>query len=147
MAFSKRQQHRLLLIVAFIIVSYIASHYEPPETPPATDTTELVTSLYEQGRSDVQIEIHGHVSRILPDDTVGSQHQRFVVALGSGNTVLVAHNIDLAPRVADLNVGDEITIYGEYEWNNKGGVLHWTHHDPANTHPHGWIRHKGELYQ
>ncbi|MDE1266260.1 DUF3465 domain-containing protein, partial [Vibrio aestuarianus] len=37
--------------------------------------------------------------------------------------------------------------YGEYEWNKKGGVMHWTHNDPNNKHPHGWLKHNGKTYE
>jgi hypothetical protein len=60
---------------------------------------------------------------------------------------LIAHNIDLAPRVAQLNTGGTILFYGEYEWNEKGGVIHWTHHDPDNRHINGWLKHGGKTYQ
>ncbi|HCO00426.1 MAG TPA: DNA-binding protein, partial [Methylophaga sp.] len=89
----------------------------------------------------------GTVTRLLSDDNDGSRHQRFIIELASGQTLLIVHNIDLAPRIDDIREGDEVRVYGEYIWNDKGGLIHWTHHDPANRHPHGWIRHQDRLYQ
>jgi len=147
MSKASRQKQRLWLLIAFIIVFYAASQYQPDTETTQNDADASIAELYEQQKSDVQIEVTATVSRLLSDDNEGSRHQRFIVELGDGHTLLVAHNIDLAPRINNLNVGDEVTMFGEYEWNNKGGVMHWTHHDPANRHPHGWIRHKGQLYQ
>jgi hypothetical protein len=76
---------------------------------------------------------------VLSDDNQGSRHQRFILKLESGHTVLVAHNIDLADRVP-LTRGDVVTLRGRYEWNDRGGVIHWTHHDPEGRGPGGWIR-------
>lgn len=98
-------------------------------------------------QSDIQVRGSGQVVRILSDDIQGSKHQRFILKLNSGVTVLVAHNIDLAPRINHLKTGSNVEFYGEYEWNKKGGVVHWTHHDPAGRHPDGWLKHQGRLYQ
>lgn len=105
-----------------------------------------VESLFAERLSDRMVEIEGRVSGILPDDRQGSQHQRFIVTLASGHTLLVAHNIDLAPRVP-LQEGESVAVHGEYEWNDKGGILHWTHRDPDGRHEGGWIRYSGETYQ
>lgn len=105
-----------------------------------------IRRLYLQRRSNVVVAAEGEVSRVLADDNQGSRHQRFVVELASGQTILVAHNIDLAPRVP-VKRGDRVEIKGEYEWNDRGGVLHWTHRDPQGRHEGGWIRHRGEIYQ
>jgi hypothetical protein len=58
------------------------------------------------------------VTRILADDNDGSRHQRFILEVGGGRTLLIAHNIDLAPRVTGLKVGDTVEFHGEYEWND-----------------------------
>jgi hypothetical protein len=83
----------------------------------------------------------------LSDDLDGSRHQRFILKLASGQTVLISHNMDLAPRIDSLRKGDMVEFYGEYEWNPKGGVVHWTHHDPNGRHVAGWLKHRGKTYQ
>lgn len=87
------------------------------------------------------------VKRILPDDNDGSRHQRFILELGSGHALLIAHNIDVAPRISGLREGDRVEFRGDYEWNPEGGVVHWTHHDAGGRHPGGWLIHKGKTYQ
>jgi hypothetical protein len=89
--------------------------------------------------SDVQVQGQGVVVKVLPDDNSGSRHQRFIVKLSSGQTLLVAHNIDIAPRIGSLRKGDKVKYYGEYEWNGEGGVVHWTHVDPDGGHEAGWL--------
>ncbi|MEN8175257.1 MAG: DUF3465 domain-containing protein [Pseudomonadota bacterium] len=106
-----------------------------------------VATAYENREQGAQVEGTGVVSRILPDDDDGSRHQRFILRLDNGQTVLVAHNIDLAPRIASVREGDTVAFYGEYEWNSRGGVIHWTHHDPAGRHVGGWLEHGGRRYE
>jgi len=106
-----------------------------------------IHSAYEKQQSDVLVVGYGQVTRVLRDDLKGSRHQRFILTLPTGMTVLVAHNIDLAPRIQDLKAGDKVSFQGEYEWNKKGGVVHWTHHDPAGRHPGGWLEHYGKRYE
>lgn len=97
--------------------------------------------------SNVQVEGEGVVTRILADDLSGSRHQRFIVRLKSDQTVLIVHNIDIAPRVTGLQEGDSVRFYGEYVWNETGGMVHWTHHDPEGRHAAGWLKHSGRTYQ
>ncbi|ARP38533.1 DUF3465 domain-containing protein [Vibrio syngnathi] len=108
---------------------------------------ERLKQAYQDQQSDVQVRGSGLVSRLLPDDNKGSRHQKFILRLDSGQTLLVAHNIDLAPRIQGLRKGDRVEFYGEYEWNKKGGVMHWTHKDPRNHHAHGWLKHNGNIYE
>jgi len=111
----------------------------PPATVPApADFGSTVPDLFRAQRSNVEVETGGRVLRLLPDDRQGSSHQRFLLRVG-GTTVLVAHNLDLAPRIS-LAPGDSVELRGEYEWNSRGGVIHWTHPDPEGRHEAGWIR-------
>ncbi|NBB91984.1 MAG: DUF3465 domain-containing protein [Gammaproteobacteria bacterium] len=111
------------------------------------DSDAVLARAFENRRNDLQVRGEGQVVRVLPDDNDGSRHQRFILRLDSGQTLLVAHNIDLAPRIPDLQRGDRIEFFGEYEWTDKGGVIHWTHHDPDGDHVTGWLRHEGRTYQ
>ena len=47
------------------------------------------------------------------------------------------HNIEVAPRVASLELGDTVEFKGEYIWNEEGGLIHWTHRDPGGGHEPG----------
>lgn len=109
--------------------------------------SNAIQSAFNEQRSGVQVQGEGVVSKLLADDNDGSRHQRFILTLPSGQTLLVAHNIDLAPRIASLKSGDSVAFSGVYEWNAKGGVIHWTHHDPAGHHQAGWLKHAGQIYQ
>jgi hypothetical protein len=94
-----------------------------------------------------QVSGSGTVQRVLSDDNDGSRHQRFILLLSSGRTVLIAHNIDLAPRVDSITSGDLVSFFGEFETNDRGGVVHWTHKDPRGQHVNGWLEHRGTRYQ
>ena len=114
---------------------------------PASKGSSDILAAFKNQRSDVQVQGKAIVSRLLRDDNDGSRHQKFILKFSTGQSVLVAHNIDLAPKIADLKTGDSVEYYGEYEWNEQGGVLHWTHDDPAGRHEDGWLKHKGKTYQ
>lgn len=156
--------NKLLLVAAVAAAAYFALVQgpgsgtdptgRPEQTVRAHDPLPLRSSdnaaledAITQRASDRQVQGEGVVVRTLSDDNSGSRHQRFIVRLSAGHTVLIAHNIDLAPRIDALRAGDSVAFYGEYEWNPKGGVIHWTHHDPQNRHAAGWIRHDGQTYQ
>ncbi len=124
----------------------------PAATPPrgvgrsASTGEHAILRAFNQQQSDVLVQAVGIIKKILPDDSDGSRHQRLIVRLASGHTVLIAHNIDLAPRVP-AREGDSIEFKGEYEYSEQGGVIHWTHHDPANRRPGGWLKLAGATYQ
>ena len=111
------------------------------------DDVNKISSAYATQTSDLQVSSSGTVVKLLPDDNKGSCHQRFILKLSNNQTILVAHNIDLAPKITSLRKGDVVEFNGEYEWNSKGGVIHWTHHDPAGRHQDGWLKHNGSIYE
>ena len=131
-------------ILAFLHYSEWSFFEAPFPEPHPVDT---LSDAFQKRLSDIQVEGQGVVVKVLPDDRRGSRHQRFILELDSGQTLLVAHNIDLAARISSLTKGDRVSFFGEYEWNAQGGVLHWTHHDPKGRHVNGWLEHKGLRYQ
>ena len=110
-------------------------------------SAQLATSNDSNWRSGRQVSGTGTVDRVLSDDNDGSRHQRFILRLPSGRSVLVAHNIDLAPRIRSIAQGDSVSFYGQFETNDRGGVIHWTHRDPQGRHVDGWLEHNGRRYQ
>ena len=81
----------------------------------------LIQQAFDRRLSNVQVQSIGHVKAVLADDNEGSRHQKFILGLENGLTVLVAHNIDLAPRIKNIRKGDTVEFYGEYEYTEKGG--------------------------
>ena len=141
-----RQKQRFLLLIAFIVVGFAAGYYNPEQVTRAP-LPDSVQAAFAQHLSDVQLEVNGTIVKLLPDDDTGTRHQKFIVRSYSGPTLLVAHNIDLAPRIKSLQKVNKITLFGEYKWNVKGGILHRTHHDPGGRHIGGWIDYQGKRYQ
>ena len=133
--------------LAFSTASYAGAKYPAEQIINNNDSGYDLAQAFKNQQSDVQVKGEGKVLHTLPDDNKGSRHQRFILVLPSGQTLLVAHNIDLAPRIPNVQVGDQVEFFGEYEWNDKGGVVHWTHHDPRQKHIDGWLKHKGQFYQ
>lgn len=149
---------KLLFIAALAAAFYLGygktNGFSQLTGSPATQTSTehassslAIQAAFSEQKSGVQVQGEGVVSKILPDDNDGSRHQRFILTLSSGQTLLVAHNIDLAPQIVTLKSGDYVAFNGVYEWNAKGGVVHWTHHDPGGRHQAGWLRHSGQTYQ
>lgn len=128
------------------VASAPAARQAGPDSKNAAADARIVQAFHAE-RGDLLVESSGTVIKLLPDDRDGSRHQRFLIRLSNGHSLLVAHNIDLAPRVEGLQTGDVVAFKGEYEWNGKGGVIHWTHHDPDGRRAGGWLRHRGRIYQ
>jgi len=129
----------LTLLVALGLAWLAWSEFAPQQSAfePAGGSDQVIAAAFERQAGNLQVEGSGTVARVLPDDTRGSRHQRFTLRLASGQSLLVAHNIDLAPRIGGLKKGDTVAFFGEYEWNPKGGTIHWTHADPRGRHVAG----------
>ena len=136
-----------VLAVAYACVTLCGRLAPTPNTGTRSGGDGASVGAVADRRTGTQVRGEGVVTRLLPDDNDGSRHQRFILRLGSGQTLLVAHNIDVAGRIDSLGVGDRVEFSGQYEWNPKGGVIHWTHHDPRGRHEAGWIRHGGKTYR
>lgn len=117
---------------------------------PSLDNQERVLAKIRKERTNTHarfwLETEGEVIKQLKDDLKGNPHQKLLLKVAPDITLLVAHNIDLAQRVP-LQKGDNIKIRARYEWNNRGGVLHWTHHDPKGKQEGGWIYADGKYYK
>ena len=150
----------VIVVIALIALYLLLQHYANPTDPAnnqppttassaqssATSAHAQIEQLFDSQISDVQVSGSGHVRRILADDNEGDRHQRFILELDSGLTVLVAHNIDLAERLDGLAVGDRVGFNGEYVYSEQGGTIHWTHHDPHGSHEDGWLESSGHRF-
>jgi ABC-type glycerol-3-phosphate transport system substrate-binding protein len=137
-------KHALALVVAALLLAGCGCSASTQQTP---QTDQVIATAFSDHQSGFQVTGSGTVVRILPDDIDGGRHQRFILELSSGQTLLIAHNIDIAPRIPAPKAGDSVKFSGVYEWNGEGGVVHWTHHDPDGGHTPGWLDHNGLRYQ
>jgi len=102
---------------------------------------------FQNHQSYVEVTADGTVATIFPDrSSTTGVHEQFIIRLSSGDiTVEVEHNISIGRRVP-VSVGDSVVVHGEYIWNSKGGLIHFTHHDPQGTHEGGYIKDRGGTY-
>ena len=129
----------LLGLVAAVLVACSAT--------PQPDDGAIVLD-FQNHRSQVEVTADATVVQVLPDRTGSSgAHEQFIVRLTSGDlTLLVEHNLSIAPR-APVAVGDHVIVHGEYIWNAQGGLIHFTHHDPEGRHEGGFIQDNGTVYE
>ena len=148
---------KILLVIAFLFAGFIifisysktAFHKSHPflSEQEVKKSDSVLGKAFSDHLSSFKISGQGVVVKVLPDDISGTRHQRFIVELASGQTLLIAHNIDIANRVGSLRESDTVRFSGEYEWNDQGGVIHNTHRDPKGRHAAGWLEYKGKRYE
>jgi hypothetical protein len=143
----KMRRNSTLVTWAVVAVAFLLWRQFGPGLPVELQRGDAaIAAAFAKRESGVMVEFTGRVQRLLEDDDDESPHQRFIMELDNGQTVLVAHNLKLASRVP-LEEWDTLTIRGEYEWNEQGGVVHWTHRDPGMGIKHGWVELHGERYE
>jgi hypothetical protein len=142
-----RKRHMLPVVAAALLAAWLLLPQHQKGPPPNEAPVAAQADRIAHDQATREITGRGTVIRVLPDDTEGTRHQRFILRLASGDTLLVAHDIDVAPRVEPLRIGDVVEYHGEYVWNPKGGVVHWTHRDPSGHHEAGWLRRGGTTFQ
>jgi hypothetical protein len=146
----------LIAALAFLLAFYPRIHAEGRSSPliPMVFSTPItlrgdsgLAKAFRERISGARVSCNGTVIIKLEDDLVDIRHQRFIVRLSSGQTLLVAHNIDLSKRIRKLGEGDRVGLCGEYVWNEKGGIIHKTHDHPWDGSPYGWVVHKMVKYR
>lgn len=150
-----RKLTQLFIILALSLATVYFKQHQPATISPASTQhqlsgltpTEVIKNAFVNQQGNFQVMQTGRIIKLMKDDNYGPRHQRFLVELDDGQKLLIAHNTDLAPRIEDIKTGEIISFYGEYEWNNKGGVIHWTHHDPRKKHPDGWLIYGNRKFQ
>ncbi len=91
--------------------------------------------------------LKGKVIKLLPDDTSGIKHQRFLVkSAWDGEVTLVSHNIDCAERLPDRILYKQVEVYGFHEIKKKGSLIHWTHKDTKGSFFDGYVLFEGKKY-
>ena len=153
------KKYLLVLLAMCVALSFTACR-APTNNPTGSQTLEstpaiasasmdagAIVEAYGAHRNVPQVQGSGVVTKVLKDDIKGLQHQKFLLKVSDNITILIAHNIDLAPRVEDIHEGDVIAFKGEYIYTPKGGTVHWTHKDPRGNHQAGWLKHNGKTYE
>jgi hypothetical protein len=122
----------------------------PPTQREAAGSDGGIGQLFRDKTGDVQVTAAGRVVKVLTDDLVDhdgtGQHQRFLVELNDRDrtTIKISHN--LAFGRVPVREGHVVSFHGEYEYNELGGCVHWTHHDPKGWHADGYIELEGKRY-
>ena len=128
-------------------------NYNPPsaashtygEGTDAKDDSALIAALQNGRTVQFLMAVNLEVIQILPDDTSGLQHQKWIVRLSNGKQVEAVYNMDMCPRVP-VHVGDRVALAGMFLMTNQGGLMHWLHHDPQGHRADGFVELNGQRY-
>lgn len=115
-------------------------------SPSQPDDAAIVQAQAAQAQK-VELTVTAPVLKLLREENYREPHQRFLLSLSNGTTVLVANDLKYGTYVPNLRPGALLRLHGEYIWNEKGGVLHWTHLSDEPRHESGYIDYNGWRYQ
>jgi Protein of unknown function (DUF3465) len=115
------------------------------------DPNGAVYAAWRDQRSYVEVDASGSVAQLLGTRVGPSgEHEGFLLhlrgAAGHGLTVKVEDNTDLTGPIP-LSEGESVDVRGEYIYDPRGGIIHYTHRDPSGRHAAGYIRAGNALYQ
>ncbi|MBD5654093.1 MAG: DUF3465 domain-containing protein [Candidatus Eremiobacteraeota bacterium] len=122
--------------------------------PAATSADAGNGAIYDAwraGRSHVEVTASGTIARVLGTRPGRiSAHEGFLLhlrgAAGRGLTVRVEDNVDFTGAIP-LQPGADVVARGEYVYDSRGGIVHYTHRDPRGRHAAGYVETGGKLYQ
>jgi hypothetical protein len=116
-------------------------------------------AAFQSARSHTELTVTGRVTRVLGvRQGPSGLHEGFILLVPNrcspGNqgqcpaqmSVRVEDNVTITGFVP-LHPGQIATVHGQYEYDSRGGVIHWTHHDPAGRHESGYIEIDAKRYQ
>lgn len=98
-----------------------------------------IEEAFSKKESNIVLEAKGKITKLLPDDSEGAPHQRFIIETHPGHTILIINNLEHGYRVP-VKLGDIVEVKGSYIWNKYGGLIHETHHHiQGESHDDGFI--------
>jgi len=96
-------------------------------------------------QSDLMIEVSGTVVRVVEPVDGNEGHQEFQMRLSNGQLLLVVRNSSARNRVPVESL-DVVTVRGDYQWSELGGVIHGAQRDYSLGRRHGWVEVDGKKY-
>ncbi len=132
-------------LAAFVGAGLIFSPGLKSAVFPPADDSDIIVQAFQTRTSNVFVEAPAKVVWVYPEVDENVRYQEFAVRLENGHRMRIRHSLDEARRVP-LQKNLEIRFRGEFDWTSDGGLIHWTHDDPAGLRDAGWIEVDGKRY-
>lgn len=109
------------------------------------DDKQLQTAIQNKKNAYFVEAANLSVTQLLPDDTQGLPHQKWVATLSNGLKIQIVYNLNMGLKVP-IKVGDKFAVGGQFIWTDQGGLVHWTHEDPKQVRPDGYVMYNNVIY-